>query len=122
MLHVFKPRLSGPCAKRVVTATLVTPTGERVQSTNFCYNPQKTCPRDAAGYESGEGYHLCEEICDQPAHAEVNALVHATCLFSPAIIKDSTIYVDYTWICGSCKAEAKSYGAEVVLGNPPEET
>lgn len=119
---IYMPRGAGPCAKRVVTATLVTPIGSQVQSTNFCFNPQESCPRDAAGYGPGDGYHLCDEICAQPAHAEVNACKAATSMLDESI-KGSTIYVDYTWICDACKATALASGvSNVVLGNPPEVT
>lgn len=37
-------------------------------------NNVSICPRDVAGCVSGEGYHMCREICNQVAHAEVDAI------------------------------------------------
>jgi deoxycytidylate deaminase len=67
----------GPCAKQVVTATLVTITGARFVGRNDCLAPQEDCPRVVLGYARGEGYHLCQEICEQPWHAETAAIAAA---------------------------------------------
>ena len=67
--------MNGPCVKQTVTATIITPSGERFVGTNYCRNAQATCPR--AGLPTGVGYELCRDICDQPAHAEINALAAA---------------------------------------------
>lgn len=64
--------MSGPCAKTVVTCTLVTEGGERIVGTNFCRRPQTICPR-----LPNEGYEKCKSICDQPGHAEEMALAAA---------------------------------------------
>lgn len=59
----------GPCAKTLVTCTIVTPDGERFVGTNYCRNAQPACPRLL-----GEGYEKCRSICDQVGHAEIVAL------------------------------------------------
>ena len=64
----------GPCVKQNVYATVVTPDGESFTGTNLCRNPQKVCPREVQGMKSGEGYELCQSVCQQDGHAEVNAL------------------------------------------------
>jgi hypothetical protein len=60
------------CAKTIVTAVLTCADGQRFTGTNYCQNPQATCPR-----EPGEGYEKCGTICQQPYHAEVCAIVEA---------------------------------------------
>ena len=64
--------MSGPCAKVVVTATIITKDGKQYTGTNTCNNPQVTCPR-----EKGEGYEKCISVCAQPHHAEVAAITAA---------------------------------------------
>ncbi|MBT3583212.1 hypothetical protein HN510_05320 [Candidatus Woesearchaeota archaeon] len=35
------------------------------------------CPKDKKGFETGQGYHLCEEICGNARHAEQEAIADA---------------------------------------------
>ena len=64
--------MTGRCAKRHVEATLVTAAGRMYTGTNACETPQTRCPR-----EPGEGYEKCKTVCNQGAHAEIDALVAA---------------------------------------------
>lgn len=57
------------CAKATVVCVLVTQDGEEITGTNWCANPQQTCPR-----LPGEGYEKCKTICGQQGHAEVDAV------------------------------------------------
>lgn len=66
------PPSLGPCAKKRVVCTLVHPEHGRWVGTNDVRRPQDRCPR-----EPGEGYGPCILVCDQPAHAEVDALKQA---------------------------------------------
>lgn len=102
------------CAKQVVRATIVTPAGNVYTGENDCLNPQLFCPR--AGMPSGVGYALCTHVCQQTAHAEVNALKAAGREAAGA-----TLYLEgHTYCCHSCLVAATSYGiAEVVIGSPP---
>lgn len=118
-MKVYAPKGSGKCAKAHVVATLVAANGQQFQSSNFCLTPQPECPRDFYGYKSGEGYHLCKEICNQPAHAEENVVFFAK--KEGTDVRGSKIYVDYTWICENCKQICKDVGADVVIGKPEEE-
>jgi deoxycytidylate deaminase len=112
------PFHAGPCAKVRVVATLVSRNGDKFESSNFCHKPQATCPRDDAGMKSGEGYHLCREICEQPGHAEPNAIELARVLGQDT--EGSTIYVDYTWVCDNCKNDAKMAGVkDIIIGVAP---
>lgn len=116
--HEMLPAGAGPCAKVVVTATLVTVNGNQYIGSNHCLTPQKVCPRDTQGYPSGQGYHLCKEICNQPAHGEVNAINFANSIEENAS-KGAVIHVDYSWICGACSKTAEEFGATVTTDPVP---
>lgn len=73
----FKSNATNRCRKRPVVAILVTTEGEVFVGENRVTFPQDRCPRLEQGYVDGEGWHLCKEICGQPAHAEVDALQQA---------------------------------------------
>lgn len=104
----------GPCVKQVVTATLVTPTGERFVDTNYCLNAQDVCPR--AGMPTGVGYELCRSVCRQPGHAEINVLARAG-----KHAEGATLYVEgHAYACEECVQVAEFLGvANVVIGAPP---
>lgn len=63
------------CAKQTVTCTLVFDDGREVTGSNWCANPQASCPR-----LPGEGYEKCRTICGQSSHAEVDAIEKATAI------------------------------------------
>jgi len=65
---------------------------------------------------SGVGYELCRDICQQPAHAEVNALASAG---DHAL--GGTLYLEgHTYACDPCKeAAAKAGIVAIVIGAPP---
>jgi deoxycytidylate deaminase len=109
----------GPCAKQTVTATIVTPTGERFVGTNGCANPQATCPRDAAGMKTGEGYHLCDEVCQQTGHAEINALRAAG-----EKARGGILYIEgHTYACEPCRQAMDKAGITMYrFIAPPAET
>lgn len=64
------------CAKQQVICRIETTDGHVVTGENYCRNPQPVCPRDTQGYQTGEGYHLCREICQQVGHAEEVAVMN----------------------------------------------
>ena len=102
--HLTKDLGNGPCAKQVVTATLVDKNGISFEATNHCDNPQPVCPRE--GMLTGVGYGLCKTVCGQRAHAEVNAIAlagfHA---------KGATLYLKgHTYACRSCIEAAEKVG------------
>lgn len=112
---IFAPEGSGPCAKQVVVATVIALNGERYIGTNHCMKPQATCPR--AGMPTGVGYELCKSICEQDAHAEVNAVR----LAGPDAV-GATLYLEgHTYACQACQVASVSAGvAEIIVGQPPE--
>lgn len=110
----FAPKGSGPCVKQTVVATVVDIKGRHFVGTNHCMRPQATCAR--AGMPSGGGYHLCREVCQQPAHAEINAIN----LAGKATI-GATLYLQgHTYACESCTDAARRAGiSEIIIGPPP---
>jgi tRNA(Arg) A34 adenosine deaminase TadA len=113
----FSPEGSGPCAKQVVKATVIAASGVRYVGTNHCMTPQATCAR--AGMPSGVGYDLCKSVCNQDAHAEVNAIRVAG-----SEAKGATLYLEgHTYACAPCMDAAEAAGvAKVIIGAPPEES
>ncbi len=109
-----EPKGSGPCVKQVVTATVVDVKGNHYVGTNHCLTPKTTCAR--AGMPTGVGYELCKSECDQPAHAEVNAIKLAA---KKSI--GATLYLEgHTYACDSCMAAAQRAGiVAIVFGSPP---
>jgi deoxycytidylate deaminase len=107
--------MTGPCVKQTVTATIVTPDGERFVGTNFVRNPQPTCPR--GDMPTGVGYELCRTVCDQSGHAEPNALAVAG-----EKARGATLYLEgHTYACEPCKEAARAAGiVEIVIAAPPE--
>ena len=107
--------MKGPCAKQVVTATIITPSGGRFVGTNHCENAQPTCPR--ASMPSGVGYELCVDICQQSGHAEVNAI-----RASGGEAVGGVLYLEgHTYACSACQSAAAAAGvAEIVIGMAPE--
>lgn len=104
----------GPCTKQTVTATIVTPEGERFVGTNFVRNAQPVCPR--ADMPTGVGYELCRTVCDQSGHAEPNAIAAAG-----EKARGATLYLEgHTYACEPCKAACAEAGVrEIVIGAPP---
>lgn len=97
----------GPCVKQVVTATIVAEDGRRFVGTNHCLNAQTVCPR--ADMPTGVGHELCRDVCQQPAHAEVNAIAEAGDAACGAVL-----YLEgHTYACEPCKAAAAAAAAGI---------
>lgn len=105
----------GPCVKQVVTATIITPDGRRYVGRNDCNNAQKTCPR--ADMPTGMGYELCRDICQQPGHAEIQALAAA----GDADLSESSLYLEgHTYVCAPCMQAVAARGVILIeIGSPP---
>ena len=94
-------KVAGPCAKTVVTCTIVSLEGDEFVGTNACNNAQPDCPRDP-----GEGYEKCETICEQQGHAEIQALREAGDKAEGAY----ALLEGHTYACDDCKAALKAAG------------
>lgn len=100
---------NGPCAKQVVTATVLAQNGARFTATNHCDTPQDTCAR--AGMPTGQGYELCRSVCGQRNHAEVNAIKLAG-----EHAKGAALYLEgHTYACQPCTKEAEAAGIRVIV-------
>ena len=85
--------MAGNCAKRVVNCLIIAADGEKFYGTNYCHEPQKTCPREA-----GEGYEKCKTICRQAGHAEEIALKAAG-----EKAYGASAYIDHDHYCKYCQ-------------------
>ena len=101
------------CAKQLVIAIIVKGNKHWI-GTNECRNPQEECPRDLQGFETGEGYHLCRDVCQQDHHAEINALKAAG-----ENARGATLYlIGHTYACEDCKRSCKAYGIKNIIIAP----
>jgi len=101
----------GPCAKQVVTATVVAKNGTHYVATNHCDTPQAECPRSPS-----DGYELCSSVCNQKAHAEVNAVRLAGKYADGAVMYLNGHY----HACEPCIEAARDAGVnEIVIGEAP---
>ena len=83
------------CAKQTVIAIIRK--GDKFWvGSNACRNPQDKCPRE--GIASGSGYELCEEVCKQICHAEVDA-----CIRAGKEAEGGDLYlIGHTYACDGC--------------------
>ena len=93
------------CVKQTTTAIIVN--GDKVFiGSNHCGNAQQKCPREERGFVTGEGYHLCKEICQQEAHAEVDA-----CQKAGEYAKGATLFLlGHYYCCEHCIKVMEEYG------------
>ena len=94
------------CAKQTTIALLITPSGEFFVGQNWCEKPQKKCPR--AGLKTGIGYELCQKICGQKNHAEVDA-----CLKAGKKAHGATLFLlGHTYCCENCLTVMQRHGVK----------
>lgn len=62
------------CLKQSVYAMVETIDGQIVYGSNKMLNEVSSCPREDQGCATGEGYSMCKDVCNQNAHAEVDAM------------------------------------------------
>jgi len=104
----------GKCAKQEVIA-VVENNGQYWIGSNWCLSAQKECPR--GDMPSGQGYHICHDICRTHGHAEVDACTkagHHNC-------EGATLYlVGHTYCCDDCKEVMYEHGIkEIIIGRLP---
>lgn len=109
----MKEIFSKKCAKQVVIA-IIENQGKFYIGINWCRNPQIQCPR--GNLPSGVGYELCKEICEQDAHAEVNA-----CKKAGINAKGGILYlIGHTYSCKNCQKIMKQFGIKkLIIGKYP---
>jgi len=95
------------CVKQRVVCRIETESGEVVTGENWCRNPQQTCPR--AGFPSGEGYHLCREICDQVGHAEQVAVMNLR-----GRMPVRAVIEGHTYVCDDCEKALTEAGVQEI--------
>lgn len=107
---VFVPEnKKGKCSKTEVVA-IITDGKTRSVGFNYCESPVEKCPRI-----DGEGYEKCKTICQQPAHAEINALRE----FKGDKTKAICYINGHTRVCDDCTKALNVI--PVVFGLPKEE-
>lgn len=95
--------MKGICKKQTTIAIIVN-NGRFWVGSNWVEDEQKECPRK--DYKTGEGYHLCKEVCNQFAHAEVDA-----CIKAGDNAKGGTLYlIGHTYCCNNCLSVMKASG------------
>jgi len=102
----------GPCQKQTVLAFLVTQDGKRAYvGSNWCKTPvePEQCPRVLQNYKSGEGYHLCRDICHQPYHAETDVLTKAG---SAEAMGSKISIIGHNRVCEQCKTAMRRAGVK----------
>lgn len=103
------------CLKQRVNAIIVTKDNYIIFGTNNINNKIDICPR--ANSKSGEDYHFCKDICNQNAHAEVDAINNA--LKNNIDINDSTLYlIGHTYCCNNCLENLNKYNIKNIIIHP----
>jgi deoxycytidylate deaminase len=107
--------MSGPCAKQIVTATIIAADGGRFIGRNDVLHPQSICPRH--DLPTGVGYELCQSVCAQTGHAEINAIAAA----GPRAFGARLFLEGHTYACDACTQACRQAGIlEIIINAPPE--
>lgn len=107
--------MPGPCASHVVVATVVTIDGRRFTGDNSVAFPQARCPRKVAGYPTGRGWFMCDEVCGQYGHAEMMALDAAG-----LDAEGADLYLEGRgYCCKGCRAACDAAGIRRIIFGPP---
>jgi deoxycytidylate deaminase len=103
-----------PCLKQTVKAIIVTQDGQRILGSNAINNDVDICPRVVENMPTGEGYHLCKDVCNQNEHAEVTALQNAKA--AGVAVKGATLYITgHTYFCDNCQNEMRKAGIKEAI-------
>lgn len=101
--------VSRPCLKQTVKAIIVTQDGQRILGSNAINNDVDICPRVVENMPTGEGYHLCKDVCNQNEHAEVTAIQNAK--KQGMDIQGATLMLTgHTYCCDNCISSMKEAG------------
>lgn len=97
------------CKKQRVVCVITLDDGSFVVGENECEEPQEVCPR--AEMATGEGYHLCVEVCKQKGHAEAVAAS-----LVPSDKNGVAAYLfGHTYACDDCKSKLRQVGVQEVV-------
>ncbi len=98
------------CFKREVCAIIVDEHGEIAVGQNLILNNDITeCPR-----VKGEGYDKCITVCNQPGHAETEAISAAKS--RGMTLKGATLYlIGHYRVCSDCQRECDEAGLNIVI-------
>ncbi|HCI46156.1 MAG TPA: hypothetical protein DFI00_02565 [Rhodospirillaceae bacterium] len=109
------PMGAGKCLKQHVKATVVSANGDHYIAYNAIRHVPRECPRK--DMKTGEGYHLCRQVCRQYGHAEANA-----CVFAGRAAAGGILYLEgHDYACESCIKICDAHGIQaIVIGPPPE--
>ena len=120
MLNYIKSKLAEQdsqhktCIKQSVYAMIETKCETEIFGSNKILNSEVTeCPRDLQGYVSGAGYHLCKEICNQTAHAEVDAINNAKEMGIDLTGSKLNLF-GHTYCCDNCVGHMVEHGISIV--------
>lgn len=103
-----------PCVKQTVKAVIVTADNQKVFGSNAINNDIAECPRVERNMPTGEGYHLCKDVCNQNEHAEVTALQNAR--KAGIDVKGGTVYITgHTYFCDNCQNEMRKAGIKEAI-------
>ncbi|RJO61452.1 hypothetical protein C4544_02980 [candidate division WS5 bacterium] len=85
------------------TGAVVVRDGEVIgRANNTVKNAPDECPRDKEGFKTGEGYHLCKDVCEQvQGHSEANAVKNAQTESRETEGGDIYLY-GHWWCCKGC--------------------
>ncbi len=98
------------CAKQTVVAVIMKAGKVVGFGTNECSRPQEVCPRGEL--PTGKGYHLCERVCGQLGHAEVNACADG----GDAVYGGVLHLFGHSYICGDCRKTMELFGVTEEVG------
>jgi deoxycytidylate deaminase len=111
ILENYNP--SNPCLKVIVKALIVTQDDKEIIGSNDINRRIDKCPRVDQGCKTGEGYHLCAEVCHQNSHAEVTAIENAK--KGKIDVKGAKLYLTgHTYCCDNCLMSMQRAGISYV--------
>ena len=103
--------MRGPCARLSVQCMIQTNDYRTMWGSNICNNAQFLCPR-----APGEDYKKCKTVCDQPGHAETEALRQAIEAYGADVLRGGVAHVwgHYT-CCRECSEALARAGIKEII-------
>lgn len=102
MKEAKKAWADSKCTKQKTGAVVVKDEEIIGKANNTVKNAPESCPRDTEGFKTGEGYHLCKDVCQQvEGHSESNAVSNAKKEGKDTEGADVYLY-GHWWCCKGC--------------------